>query len=343
MKISYLVSDYISHFRAGQAYMACLETLGHTLVEDPGESDLVIIHEGPHEYKRIMKTMPRRAGRKYVGYGVWETPQLPARFIEGVRCMDAIWTCSEFSRQAFAPYAETFLLPHVVERPKASRADMAWAMERIGMTGAEGANQANRTARDTMYFYTILDTVNPRKGAEALFTAFAAAFPHARDNVRLVVKQYRKSLAIGEFPHVIDIPEFLTDGQIAALHAVCDVYVSAHRAEAWGLPLSEALSFGNPVIATGYSGNMEFMTEENSFPVPYDIVPISERMCQALPELFAPEMTWAEIDVAAFVRILRQVRSRPVDAEFRARAAQSVKAFSPEVICERLRALLDAL
>lgn len=337
MKIHYVVSDYISHLRAGQAYMACLAAMGHTLVTDPAESDLVIIHEGPHYYTRIIKDMPRRAGRKYVGYGVWETPQLPARFIEGVRCMDAIWTCSEFSRQAFAPYAETFLLPHVVERPKVNRADMAWAMERMGMT------EANPATRDIMYFYTILDTVNPRKGAETLFSAFAAAFPHARDKVRLVVKQYRTPLDISGFPHVVDIPEALTDGQIAALHAVCDVYVSAHHAEAWGLPLSEALSFGNPVVATGYSGNMEFMTEENSFPVPYAITPVSERMCKALPDLFIPEMTWAEIDAAAFVRILRQVRSRPVDAAFRARAAQSVKVFSPEATRERLQALIDAL
>lgn len=337
MNIYYHLSDYISHRRAGEAYIACLRAMGHTLVADPGESDLVVIHEGPHYYESIMKNMPRRAGRRFVGYAVWETPQLPERFIKGVRLVDAIWTCSSFSRQAFAPYAETFLLPHVVERPRASRKDMAWIMERTGMT------DANSSARDIMYFYTIMDTINPRKSAKSLFSAFAAAFPHKNDRVRLVVKQYRKPLDITGIPHVIDIPEFLTDGQIAALHAACDVYVSAHHAEAWGLPLSEALSFGNPVIATGYSGNMEFMTEANSFPVPYTIMPVSEQMCQSLPGLFAPGMTWAEIDAAALVRTLRQVRSRPVDTAFRARAAQSVKVFSPEATRERLRGLVGTL
>lgn len=337
MKIYYHLSDYISHRRAGEAYINCLASLGHDLVRDPGESDLVILHEAPHDYPAIIKTLRRSPGCGIVGYGVWETPQLPPLFADGVRCVDAVWTASEFSRQAFAPFAKTFVLPHVVERPKVSREDMAWAMARLGIT------ETRREARDTFYFYTIVDTVNPRKNVTTLFTAFAAAFPNTRDNVRLVVKQYRKPQNLDGIPHVIDIPEALRDGQIAALHAVCDACVSTHHAEAWGLPLSEALSFGNPVIATGYSGNMEFMTEANSFPVPYTIAPVSEKMCQALPDLFSRNMTWADIDAAALVRALRTIRTRPVSMDFRARAAASMQPFSPAAIAERLRLLLQRL
>jgi hypothetical protein len=85
---------------------------------------------------------------------------------------------------------------------------------------------------------------------------------------------------------------------------------------------------------------MEFMTPENSFPVAYSLVPVSERMCAALPELFTPDMTWADIDLPDFIRILRQVRSRGVTPEFRRRAADSLRAFSPSAIRERLRILL---
>lgn len=334
MNIHYYLSDYISHRRAGEAYIACLRQLGHTMVADPGDSDLVVIHEGPHCYEGILKTMPRASGRKFVGYAVWETPQLPQRFIDGAALVDAVWTCSEFSRQAFLPYAKTFLLPHVAERGKVSREDMAWAMERIGIPHTQ------REARDIFYFYTIVDTVNPRKDITAMLSAFAAAFPCKEDKARLVVKQYRAPRNLDAFPNVIDIPEPLSDGQIAALHAVCDAYVSTHHAEAWGLPLSEALSFGNPVIATAYSGNMEFMTPENSFPVPYTIVPVPESMCRALPELFRRDMTWADINGAALAHILRKVRSRPVPRDFRERAAASMQAFSPSAIRERLAVLL---
>ncbi|MCC8193758.1 MAG: glycosyltransferase [Deltaproteobacteria bacterium] len=337
MNIHYHLSDYISHRVAGEAYIACLRRLGHTVVDDPAKSDLVIIHEGAHDYAAITKDMPRAPGRKFVGYAVWETPQLPLPFIEGVKRVDAVWTCSEFSRQAFLPYAKTFLLPHVVDRAKVSRADIEWAMHRLGIA------EKTREARDIFYFYTIVDTVNPRKDITTMLTAFAAAFPRKEDKVRLVVKQYRMPQNLSAFPFVIDVPETLPPGRIAALHAVCDAYVSTHHAEAWGLPLSEALSFGNPVIATGYSGNMQFMTAENSFPVPFTVVPVPEAMCRALPDLFTPDMTWGNIDPASLVQTLRRVRATPVTREFRERAAASMKAFSPVALCDRLASLLASL
>lgn len=337
MKIYYHLSEYISHRRAGQAYMACLAALGHELVAEPAASDLVIVHEEPPRYEAVLAAIPERPGRKHVGYAVWETPRLPASFINAVAGMDAVWTCSEFSRAAFAPHVVTHVLPHVVERPRATQDDMDWARNRLGMAADR------HTARDTFYFYTITDAINPRKNVETLLAAFAVAFAGEEDSVKLVLKQYRAPRSLGGLPHVIDVPEMLEDGRIAALHAVCDAYVSAHHAEAWGLPLSEALSFGNPVIATGYSGNMEFMTPENSFPVAYCIVPVSECMCDMLPDLFFPDMTWADIDRADLVRLLRHVRARPVTPEFKRRAASSMRAFAPAAIRERLRMLLACL
>lgn len=333
MNIHYHCSEYISHRRAGEAYMACLRDMGHILSDDPARSDLVILHEEPFRYARTLAAMPPKPGRKHAGFAVWETPQLPAAFIEGVRHVDAVWTASEFSRRAFAPHAPVFVLPHVVTRPVPSREDIAWAVARTGM------RDARRGARREFYFYTIIDSVNPRKDIRTLLTAFAAAFPEDA-TARLVVKQYREPLDLGDIPNVIDIPEMLNDGQLAALHAVCDACVSAHHAEAWGLPLSEAMAFGNPVIATGYSGNMEFMTPANSFPVPYTIVPVSERMCRALPHLFSPDMTWADIDAPALVRAMRRLRENPPGPEFRQRVADSMKAFAPDRIKECLKDLL---
>ncbi|MDL2210202.1 glycosyltransferase [Desulfovibrio sp. OttesenSCG-928-O18] len=337
MKIYYHLSEYISHRRAGQAYMACLAAMGHELVADPAQSDIAVLHEEPSLAAEAIAAMPPKPGRKHVGYAVWETPQLPRMYAEAVAAMDAVWTCSEFSRQAFAPYARTFVLPHVVERPKVTRADMDWAMGRLGIT------EKQREARQTFYFYTIVDTVNPRKDVETLLAAFSTAFPGQEQAVKLVTKQYRHPKPLEQLPYIIDIPEMLEDGQLAALHAVCDAYVSAHHAEAWGLPLSEALSFGNPVIATGYSGNMEFMNAENSFPVQYTVSQVSERMCKALPKLFTPDMTWADIDFAHLVQLLRQIRTRRVTPEFRKRAAASMKAFASAAIQERLHSLLAAL
>ena len=52
--------------------------------------------------------------------------------------------------------------------------------------------------------------------------------------------------------------------------AEADCYVSLHHAEGFGYTMAEAMFYGVPVIASGYSGNLEYMTAENSFLVPCD-------------------------------------------------------------------------
>ncbi|MBO4314235.1 MAG: glycosyltransferase, partial [Desulfovibrio sp.] len=206
-----------------------------------------------------------------------------------------------------------------------------------------GISPKRNGLRRPFLFYSIIDSVNPRKNLLALLTAFATAFPAPDEDVRLVLKQYRKPQDLSGIPHVISIDDPLDNEEIGALHALCDAYVSAHHAEAWGLPLSEAMSFGNPVIATGYSGNMEFMNEANSFPVPWHPSPVSEAMCRTLPQLFTPAMTWADIDIPALVRTLRRVRRQPWTAADRARVVDSMARFSPNAMAARLENLLDAL
>ena len=54
--------------------------------------------------------------------------------------------------------------------------------------------------------------------------------------------------------------------------AACDAYVSLHRSEGTGLTITDAMALGKPVIATSWSGNMDFMDVSNSFPVRYELV-----------------------------------------------------------------------
>ena len=58
----------------------------------------------------------------------------------------------------------------------------------------------------------------------------------------------------------------------------CDAYVSLHRSEGIGLTIAEAMGLGKPVIATGWSGNTDFMDVSNAFPVGYRLVEIEENV-----------------------------------------------------------------
>ena len=111
----------------------------------------------------------------------------------------------------------------------------------------------------------------------------------AGSGLRLVIKQYRAELPLGGLPGVVSIGGELSEGRMAALHRGALAYVSPHRSEAWGLGLSEAMSHGVCVLATGWSGNMEFMDEGNSIPLKFTLEPVGERMARMLPH-FRPDM-----------------------------------------------------
>jgi glycosyltransferase involved in cell wall biosynthesis len=158
--------------------------------------------------------------------------------------------------------------------------------------------------------------------------------------VRLVLKQYRREISLENFPDVLSLSENVSSGRMAALYALCDCYVSAHHLEGWGLGMAEAMSYGKPVIATGYSGNMEYMTRENSFPVPYVMTHVSRRLCEMIP-LFTPDMRWAEADTTSLVTTMRQVAEGRYDRVLHMRAAKITESFGPERISARLAELLS--
>jgi glycosyltransferase involved in cell wall biosynthesis len=77
------------------------------------------------------------------------------------------------------------------------------------------------------------------------------------------------------------------------LYASADVLLSMHRAEGFGLPMAGAMAHGVPVVATGWSGNLEFMNESNSVLVPYRLVPVSDETVYSR----YTNSVWAEPDI----------------------------------------------
>jgi hypothetical protein len=102
------------------------------------------------------------------------------------------------------------------------------------------------------------------------------------------------------------IDRYLEPADNHSLTAVCDCYASLHRAEGFGLVLAEAMSLGKPVVATGYSGNLDFMTPSNSLLVDHRLVPIGPGA-----EPYPPGGEWAEPDTAHAARLMRDLFDDP--------------------------------
>jgi SAM-dependent methyltransferase len=117
------------------------------------------------------------------------------------------------------------------------------------------------------------------------------------------------------------VDRYVTAAEKNAMFAGCDCYVSLHRSEGLGNTLAEAMYLGKPVIATGYSGNMEFMTPQNSYPVDYTLRPVGD---DAGPYPASGE--WAEPDVGHAARLMRHVfEDRREAGERGQRAAEDLR------------------
>ena len=339
MKIFYATSNYISYTKTGIEYMSCLKLLGHDLVARPQDADVCVIHSEPGHMNNHLKQLPGLADKPLAGYFVWELERMPRAFEAGVDMVDAVWTCSAFSAAAFAAYArprgiDTQVLPHVVERTSPSKDDTAKMLRRLGL-----AREPGRRKKPPV-FYTVCDTGNARKNFAALLRAFARL---PRGAARLVVKQYRTALDLAALPDVTSVPEALSEGEMAALHALCDCYVSTHRGEAWGLGISEALSHGNVVLATGWSGNMEYMDADNAVCLGYRLRPIRTEELRALPPAYEAGMRWSDVDEDELVARMTDVVQGRLDPELGSRARDSMRRFSRSNVANRLNDLLQGL
>jgi glycosyltransferase involved in cell wall biosynthesis/SAM-dependent methyltransferase len=273
------------------------------------------------------------AGRRSAGLWFWEVAKFPARWQGSFEHVDEVWVASEHVAEAIRPSSpvpvKTVRVPVTPVAPaEASRAD-------LGMP--EG-----------FCFLFVFDfrSVFHRKNPLGAIEAFRAAFP-AHSGTSLVIKSVSGDLfpaearelaaAAAEHPDVHLIGETVSAEIKNAMIASCDCYVSLHRSEGLGLTMAEAMYFGKPVIATAYSGNLDFMDADNSYLVEHSLVRIGP---DAAP--YPPEAEWAEPDLAHAATQMRHVFEHSAAAAARGRqaAADIRRTHSPQAAGELLVAHL---
>jgi len=163
----------------------------------------------------------------------------------------------------------------------------------------------------TYYFSFDFSSVWQRKNPLAVVEAFIKAFP-VENGAHLVIKTLngeqhpelaaRLDAAIARRRDISVLSARVSEDVRDRLVWACDCYVSLHRSEGLGLTMAEAMYAGKPVIATGYSGNMDFMTSENSLLIPYELVAVGPGA-----EPYPPDARWAEPDIHAAAQAMRAV------------------------------------
>jgi glycosyltransferase involved in cell wall biosynthesis len=141
-------------------------------------------------------------------------------------------------------------------------------------------------------------------------------------------------------PNVYLTDRMLSRGRVGGLLASCDAVLCLHRSEGFGLILAEAMYLGRPVVATGWSGNMDFMNDRNSCPVGYELVPLDQNHPH-----YAEAQEWAEPDIDHAARLMRRLVD---DSDWRTQIGQRARdtirsRFSPAAAGMRYRQRLQLL
>jgi glycosyltransferase involved in cell wall biosynthesis/SAM-dependent methyltransferase len=303
-----------------------------SLVGNTSKPDLHLFHGIPPQWARLAFPL-----KNALGMTVWETDAMPSQWRNALNHVRDVWLPCEFNVETFGKELEApiFRLPHPVFPPLAN-----------GDTPDPGTFLG--VEEDEFVFYALFEWQD-RKGPHETIDAYLAAFT-AADRAVLVLKanagaaevakravqearERRRSDARVELR-----AEAWSEALIEALHRRGDCYVSLHRGEGWGYPLFEAAARGKPVVATAYSGPLDYLDAGAHGLVRWTPAPVRQRY-----PFYNPRMRWAEPDTAHASELMRGVFDHREDARARAAAAGARirDAFSLDAVGAAARARLE--
>lgn len=264
-----------------------------------------------HNLRRIIGP-PHFAQSYSIIVAPWELPRAPEAWRHKVGFFDEMWAQSAFVAAAYRPI---FAKPIVIVPPCIDlSSDIVPNRQKFGL-------DANR-----FYFLFAFDfnSFPSRKNPEAILNAFHLSFGNRNDDVGLILKtsgtgdRYPGLMREIEAATVNDKRILVLRGDwkhadFLTLLASTDSYVSLHRSEGFGMGMAEAMLLGKPVIATGFSGNADFLTADTGYPVPYALRPV-----QPGEYPYSQGNTWAEPDLKAAAEMMRDVATRSLELQKRA-------------------------
>jgi glycosyltransferase involved in cell wall biosynthesis len=291
----------------------------HIGEETPYGVNLIFVNPD-HLDEAIAIIGPERLGDRYlIACWFWELEVFPEAWQPALSLVDEVMVSTRFIETA---------VKRITDKP-------VWHVPLpVGAAHDSGLVRADfGLDNDAFVFLSSFDFNSSlsRKNPLAVIAAFRLAFADGRHDVRLLIKSSNGHRYPSELQELLKVAaadwritirdEVIDRSDVQALQRCVNAYISLHRAEGFGLGLAECMRLGKPVIATAWSGNMDFMTADNSCLVDYQLVPVGEG-----EYIHHAGQRWAEPSVAhAAEQMRRVVEDNEFAARIGAQAARDIR------------------
>ncbi len=207
-------------------------------------------------------------GSPKIAYTAWETTRIPLDRRTCLAPADRIWLPSSWCREIFI------------------RNGFDEARLDVVPEGVDCEVYTPRTAprANGPYRFLYVGTWHRRKGLDLLLRAYTQAFRGLEDVVLQLHTRQAANTAIRDhiaaiterFKCRIELSHALLDSEMPGLYQAADALVLPSRGEGWGLPVTEAMACGLPVITSAHGGPLDFVTTDCGYPVDIEhMVPVT--------------------------------------------------------------------
>lgn len=230
-------------------------------------------------------------GRYKIGIWAWELAHFPSAWGPAFDQVDEVWAVSEF-------------VAHSVRQATSKPVIVMHHPVSIGIAMPGHDRQYFDLPSDKLVALVAFDfnSYAERKNPWAAIEVFRRVSARLPGKAHLVIKAHGRSeddssrlalrAAVDGRSDVTLIDRVLTRDEMDGLQAACDIFMSLHRSEGFGLNIAECMGHGKVVIATSYSGNVDFLDTGCGAPVGFGMIPVGT---DAYP--FSAGQWWAEPDL----------------------------------------------
>ncbi len=268
-----------------------------------------------------------------IGYWFWELEDIPRKWELSSSVIDEIWVCTEYNYKIFSKISNNVKkIPFYIS---------------IDREKLHSLNDSPFNHKDKFIFFFNFDFTShiERKNPIGLINAFLLAYEND-DTAHLYLKSINGDKKLSEKKKILKLikdhknitfdDSYCSYNKVMSMINQSDCYVSLHRAEGLGFGMAEAMLLGKPVIATNYSGNLEFMSKNNSLLVNYKLIKISEN-----EYIHSKNQHWADPDLDHAALLMKKISDdKDLRVKISLNAQETLEKYSIEKVAPEIQKII---